>query len=288
MFINYVKGLLIGSANIIPGVSGGTLALMLGIYHKIVYSSANLIRLKKVKEDTIFLTMLSLGILTSVTILAKIFKSYILDGSTRETYLNMLFIGLTTGIIFKLKQEIKTRNNNNNNNSKKITKYFLFLIGFFTTLSLLLLRTYNISLDISEYQNKKSIKYHIVIATSGIIGGCAMILPGISGSLILLSIGTYKEIINIISQLNIIPCTIFGISTIIGTGITILIIEKTINKHFAKFLYLSIGLILGSILQMLFTITKLNVKPTLTLKISSGILFITGIYINRILESTKK
>ncbi|QGT55503.1 DUF368 domain-containing protein [Borrelia miyamotoi] len=286
MFINYVKGLLIGSANIIPGVSGGTLALMLGIYHKIVYSSANLIRLKKVKEDTIFLTMLSLGILTSVTILAKIFKSYILDGSTRETYLNMLFIGLTTGIIFKLKQEIKTRNNNNN--SKKITKYFLFLIGFFTTLSLLLLRTYNISLDISEYQNKKSIKYHIVIATSGIIGGCAMILPGISGSLILLSIGTYKEIINIISQLNIIPCTIFGISTIIGTGITILIIEKTINKHFAKFLYLSIGLILGSILQMLFTITKLNVKPTLTLKISSGILFITGIYINRILESTKK
>ncbi|AHH04640.1 hypothetical protein BmHG_00779 [Borrelia miyamotoi] len=284
MFINYFKGLLIGSANIIPGVSGGTLALMLGIYHKIVYSSANLIRLKKVKENMIFLTMLSLGILTSITILAKILKSYILDGSTRETYLNMLFIGLTTGIIFKLKQEIKTRNNN----SKKITKYFLFLIGFFTTLSLLILRTYNISLDISEYQNKKLIKYHIVIATSGIIGGCTMILPGISGSLILLSLGTYKEIVNIISQLKIIPCTIFGISTIIGTGITILIIEKTINKHFAKFLYLSMGLILGSILQMLFTITKLNVKPTLTLNISSGILFITGIYINRTIESTKK
>ncbi|AGT27703.1 undecaprenyl phosphate translocase family protein [Borrelia miyamotoi] len=284
MFINYVKGLLIGSANIIPGVSGGTLALMLGIYHKIIYSSANLIRLKKVKENTIFLTMLSLGILTSVTILAKILKSYILDGSTRERYLNMLFIGLTTGIIFKLNQEIKTRNNN----SKKITKYFLFLIGFFTTLSLLILRTYNISLDISEYQNKKLIKYQIIIATSGIIGGCTMILPGISGSLILLSLGTYKEIVNIISQLNIIPCTIFGISTIIGTGITIIIIEKTINKHFAKFLYLSMGLILGSILQMLFTITKLNVKPTLILNISSGILFITGIYINKTLESTKK
>ncbi|ASQ29488.1 DUF368 domain-containing protein [Borrelia miyamotoi] len=283
MFINYVKGLLIGSANIIPGVSGGTLALMLGIYHKIIYSSANLMRLKKVKENTIFLTMLSLGILTSVTILAKILKSYILDGSTRETYLNMLFIGLTTGIIFKLKQEIKTRNN-----SKKITKYFLFLIGFFTTLSFLILRTYNISLDISEYQNKKLIKYQIIIATSGIIGGCTMILPGISGSLILLSLGTYKEIVNIISQLNIIPCTIFGISTIIGTGITILIIEKTINKHFSKFLYLSMGLILGSILQMLFTIIKLNVKPTLTLNISSGILFITGIYINKTLESTKK
>ncbi|BCR21353.1 DUF368 domain-containing protein [Borrelia miyamotoi] len=284
MFINYVKGLLIGSANIIPGVSGGTLALMLGIYHKIVYSSANLIRLKKIKENTIFLTVLLLGILTSVTILTKILKSYILDGSTKETYLNMLFIGLTTGIIFKLKQEIKIRNNN----TKKITKYFLFLIGFFTTLSLLILRIYNISLDISEYQNKKLIKYHIVIAISGIIGGCTMILPGISGSLILLSLGTYKEIINIISQLNIIPCTIFGLSTIIGIGITILIIEKTINKHLAKFLYLSMGLILGSILQMLFTITKLNVKPTLTLNISSGILFITGIYINRTLENTKK
>ncbi|WP_025406780.1 DUF368 domain-containing protein [Borrelia hermsii] len=275
----YIKGLLIGIASIIPGISGGTLALILGIYYNIIHSSANLIKLKRVKESIIFLGILSLGILTSATILAKIFKNYILDGATRETYLNALFIGLTTGSILTLKKEINIKRN-----KYKITKYFLFLIGLLSILFFLMLKTYNISSDISEYQDKTSIKYYLLITSSGIIGGCAMILPGISGSLILLSLGTYKEIVNIISQLNITLCTIFGISTIMGIGITILIIKKTIDKHLVKFLYLSIGLILGSIIQMLFVITKLNIHPTLMLNLSLSTLFIAGIYINKLLE----
>ena len=284
MFIDYyIKGLLIGSANIIPGISGGTLALILGIYHKIVSSSASIIKLKRVRENATFLIILSLGILTSVTILSKILKNYVLDGKTKEAYLNILFIGLTTGSIFTLKKET----NNKSNHSKTITKYLLFLIGFLTTLSFVILRSYNISSYISEYHNKKSIKYYLAIANSGIIGGCAMILPGISGSLILLSLGTYKEIVNIISQVKIMPCLIFSLFTIIGTGSTILIIEKIINKHFTQFIYLSMGLILGSILQMLLIITKLNIKPNLTLVVLSCILFITGIYINKKLEDEK-
>ncbi|AAX18163.1 undecaprenyl phosphate translocase family protein [Borrelia turicatae] len=278
----YIKGLLIGIASIIPGVSGGTLALMLGIYYNIINSSANLIKLKKVKENTIFLGILSLGILTSTTILAKIFKSYILDGAIRETYLNVFFIGLITGSIFTLKKEIDIKTKINKH--KESTKYLLFLIGLLTIIYLLILKTYDISLNISAYQDKSSIKYYLLIASSGIIGGSAMILPGLSGSLILLSLGTYKEIINIISQLNIKLCIIFGISTIIGTGTTILIIKKTINKHIVKFLYLSTGLILGSIINMLFIITKLNVQPNLMLNLSLSSLFITGIYINKLLK----
>ncbi|BDU62575.1 DUF368 domain-containing protein [Candidatus Borrelia fainii] len=278
----YIKGLIIGIAIIIPGVSGGTLALMLGVYYNIINSSVNLIKLKKVKENTIFLGILSLGILTSTTILAKIFKSYILDGAIKEIYLNVFFIGLITGSIFTLKKEIDTKTKINKH--KESRKHLLFSVGLLTTLFLLILRIYDISLNISEYQDKSSIKYYLLIASSGIIGGSAMILPGISGTLILLSLGTYREIINIISQLNIKLCIIFGISTIIGTAITILIIKQTIDKHIVKFLYLSTGLIVGSIINMLFVITKLNVQHNLILNLSLSILFITGIYINKLLE----
>ncbi|AHH10953.1 Integral membrane protein [Borrelia coriaceae ATCC 43381] len=224
----YIKGLLIGIASIIPGISGGTLALILGIYYNIIDAAANLIKLKKIRENTIFLGMLSLGILTSAVMLAKIFKNYILDGAIKETYLHVFFIGLITGSIITLKKEINK--NIQINKHKDITNYLLSLMGFLIMLFLLILRNYNISLDISKYSDKSSFKYYLLITSSGIISGGSMILPGISGSLILLSLGIYKEIINIVSQLNIPVCTIFGISTVIGIGITIIIIQKN-NKQ---------------------------------------------------------
>ncbi|AHH03768.1 Integral membrane protein [Borrelia nietonii YOR] len=87
----YIKGLLIGIASIIPGVSGGTLALILGIYYNIIHSSANLIKLKRVKESIIFIGILSLGILTSATILAKIFKKLYLRWSNKRNVLKCAF-----------------------------------------------------------------------------------------------------------------------------------------------------------------------------------------------------
>ncbi|AYE36606.1 DUF368 domain-containing protein [Borrelia turcica IST7] len=280
----YIKGLLIGIANIIPGVSGGTLALILGIYYKIIYSCSSLIKVRDSKNIT-FLATLSLGILTSIIILSKVLKSYILDGGIREACLTMFFIGLIIGSIFNIKKEIKIKEITNKDNNTM--KYYLFLIGFLSILSLLFIRSYNLSFDISKYQDTKSIEYYLLITSSGLISGSAMILPGISGSLLLLSLGTYKEIISIVSHLDIKLCIIFGISTIIGTGITILIIKKTIDKHLVKFLYLSSGLISGSILQMLFSITNLNLKPSLIFLIGSFILFIAGLQISKMLENIK-
>ncbi|ACH93687.1 undecaprenyl phosphate translocase family protein [Borrelia duttonii] len=279
----YIKGLLIGIANIIPGISGGTIALITGIYYNIIYSSTNLVKLKRVKESITFLGKLSLGILTSTTIFAKILKKYILDNATKEMYLNIFFIGLILGSIFTLKKEINT--NSTFNINTKINKYLLFISGLLTILFLLILKHHNVSLNLTTNQDKTSIQYYLLLACSGIIGGSAMILPGISGSLILLSLGTYKEIINIIAQIKIIPCIIFSTFTIIGIGITIIIIKKTIEKYLIDFLYLSIGLISGTIIQMTFLTTKLQIKLSLQIYVFSIILFIGGIYINNLLNN---
>ncbi|UGQ17535.1 DUF368 domain-containing protein [Borrelia sp. RT1S] len=279
----YTKGLLIGVANVIPGVSGGTLAITLGIYYRIIYSCSALMRTKGWKNAT-FLMVLSLGMLTSIVVFSKLIKIYLLDGETREAFLTVFFIGLIAGSIFSIRKEIRVKESNNQGNA---IKYCLFSLGFFSVLSLLIMANYNLSFDTSKYQDKKSIEYCLLIASSGVISGSAVILPGISGSLLLLNLGFYKEIVNIVSDLNITLCTIFGVFAATGAGITTLLVKKAIDKHLTKFLYLSIGLISGSILQMSLIITKLNLNPSPSLFIVSAILLITGLYINKMLENTK-
>ncbi|WP_040236758.1 undecaprenyl phosphate translocase family protein [Borrelia crocidurae] len=281
----YIKGLLIGIANIIPGISGGTIALITGIYYNIIYSSTSLVKLKRVKENITFLGKLSLGILTSTTIFAKILKKYILDNATKEMYLNIFFIGLILGSIFTLKTAVLSFFLLPLIFVQKLIISLGFISGLLTILFLLILKHHNVSLNLTTNQDKTSIQYYLLLACSGIIGGSAMILPGISGSLILLSLGTYKEIINIIAQIKIIPCIIFSTFTIIGIGITIIIIKKTIEKYLIDFLYLSIGLISGTIIQMIFLTTKLQIKLNLQIYVFSIILFIGGIYINNLLNN---
>ncbi|QMU99505.1 DUF368 domain-containing protein [Borrelia sp. A-FGy1] len=277
----YIKGLLIGIANIMPGVSGSTLALALGIYYKIIHSCSNIIKLRDSKNIT-FLIPLFLGILTSIIICSKALKIYLLDGGIKEACLTMFFVGSITRILFIIKKEIKIKEITNKDNNNM--KYYLFLIGFFSTIFLLIIRSHNLSFDISKYQDKNSIEYCLLIIGSGLISGSAMIIPGISGSILLIILGTYKEIINIVSTLNIKLCILFSISTIIGSGITILIIKKTIDKHLIKFLYLSSGLILGSISQMLFIIINLNFNPSLIFFIILIILFTLGLQTIKIIE----
>ncbi|WKC58294.1 DUF368 domain-containing protein [Borrelia sp. P9F1] len=274
---------MIGIANLIPGISGGTLALTLGIYYRIIYSCSDLIRTKG-KENITFLVVLSFGMLTSIVVLSKVLKIYLLDGETGEACLTMFFIGLITGSVFSIKKEIKMRESNNQG---KTAKYFLFLCGFFSVLFLLIMESYNLSFDTSKYQDKKSIEYYLLIASSGMISGSAVILPGISGSLLLLNLGVYKEIVIIVSDFNTTLCTIFGIFAAIGAGITTLLVKKAIDRHLIKFLYLSTGLISGSVLQMLLSITKLNLNPSLSFFIIPTILLIAGLHINKMSEHIK-
>ncbi len=67
----YIKGILLGIANIIPGVSGGTLALILKIYYKIINSISEILKLTEIKKNLMFLTILATGMLTSIVINCK-------------------------------------------------------------------------------------------------------------------------------------------------------------------------------------------------------------------------
>lgn len=145
----------------------------------------------------------------------------------------------------------------------------------------LIIKESNIQLQSTIPKDKNSIKYYLLLISSGTISGASMILPGISGSGMLLLLGFYKEIILIISKFNIVLITIFAIAVIIGIVISILIIKKIIDNHLNNFIYLSRGLIFGSILQMILIILKFNFKISFTSFTLLGTSFILGMFINK-------
>ncbi|ATH10282.1 DUF368 domain-containing protein [Borreliella burgdorferi] len=281
----YIKGILLGIANIIPGVSGGTLALILKIYYKIINSISEILKLTEIKKNLMFLTILATGMLTSILLTAKIFKTYAFDNGIIEALLIVFFIGLAFGNILTLKTEISIKEINSNT---KILNNLLFFIGMSIIVLFLILKESNIQLQSTIPKDKNSIKYYLLLISSGTISGASMILPGISGSAMLLLLGFYKEIILIVSEFNIIFITIFAAAATMGIITSILIIKKIIDKHLNNFIYLSKGLIFGSILQMILIVLKLNFKIGFTSFTSLGTSFILGIFINKKLAEKYK
>nr|WP_267511046.1 DUF368 domain-containing protein [Borreliella garinii] len=273
----YIKGILLGIANIIPGVSGGTLALILKIYYKIINSISEILKLTEIKKNLMFLTILATGMLTSILLAAKIFKAYAFDNGIIEALLIAFFIGLTFGSMLTLKPEISKETNSD----KKILKHLLFLIGMAIIVLFLIIKESNIQLQSTIPKDKNSIKYYLLLISSGAISGASMILPGISGSAVLLLFGFYKEIILIISEFNITLIVMFTTAVTIGIVTSILIIKKIIDNQLNNFIYLSRGLIFGSILQMILIILKLNYKISFTSFTSLGTSFILGMFINK-------
>ncbi|MBB6207599.1 DUF368 domain-containing protein [Borreliella lanei] len=281
----YLKGILLGIANIIPGISGGTLALILKIYYKIIDSISEILKLTEIKKNLMFLTILATGMLTSILLTAKIFKAYAFDNGIIEALLIVFFIGLTFGNILTLKTEISIKEINSNT---KILNTLLFFIGMTIIVLFLIIKESNIQLQSTIPKDKNSIKYYLLLISSGIISGASMILPGISGSAMLLLFGFYKEIILIVSEFNITLITIFATAATIGIVTSILIIKKIIDNHLNNFIYLSKGLIFGSILQMILIVLKLNLKISFTSFTSLGASFILGIFINKKLAEKYK
>ncbi|WNY67085.1 DUF368 domain-containing protein [Borreliella lusitaniae] len=273
----YIKGILLGIANIIPGVSGGTLALILRIYYKIINSISEILKLTKIKKNLKFLAILATGMLTSILLTAKIFKAYAFDSGIIEALLIVFFIGLTFGNMLTLKTEISIKEINSNT---KILKHLLFFIGIAIIVLFLIIKESNIQLQSAIPKDKNSIKYYLLLVFAGTISGASMILPGISGSGVLLLLGFYKEIILIISEFNIVLITIFTTAATIGIATSILIIKKIIDNHLNNFIHLSRGLIFGSILQMILIVLKLNFKINFTSFTSLGTSFILGIFTN--------
>jgi putative membrane protein len=230
-----LKGMAMGAADVVPGVSGGTIAFISGIYEELITSINNIdfslisilrkdgIKAVWLKVNGNFLLALFLGIFISVLSLAK-FLSWLLENE--PILLWSFFFGLVVASIFFVGKEI----------SKWTLGTVLILIlgaalAFFIT-----------ELPVSD--NTDSLPY---LFLSGALAICAMILPGISGAFILVLLGSYKTILDAVHERDIKIILTVGVGAIFGLLSFARLLKWMFNHYKNITLALLTGFILGSL-----------------------------------------
>ena len=234
----FFKGVAMGAADIVPGVSGGTIALITGIYEELIESIKNInLRLFKTlftkgfktfwhDLNGNFLLTLALGIMSSILLLAQ-FISYLLLNHEFKIWGFFFGLILSSGIL--IYREV------NNISSSSLT-YLL--------LGILIASIISISGPTTTPNN------YFFIFLTGSIAICAMILPGISGSFILLLLSKYEFIINSIKDFKIEVLIVFALGCIFG----LLLFSRFLSYLFLNYkdyvLSLLSGFLFGSLLKV--------------------------------------
>lgn len=284
--INAFWGFCMALADSVPGVSGGTIAFILGFYEKFVNSLNDIFygKLEEKKKALWFLFKLgtgwAVGMSLAVLVLSSLFEKNIYKVSS-------LFLGF---IIFSIPLIIREEKDNINGKYKNIIFAIIgilivFLISYFNPISggdSVNIKNINIGLAL-----------YLIIA--GMISISAMVLPGISGSTLLLIFGLYMSIINGIKEFLHMNFTyfpalfIFGIGVILGIFLVIKLIKKALEKHRSATVYLIIGLMIGSLYAIVVGPTTLEVpQVALSIKTFNIIYFIIGGLVIIGLEELKK
>lgn len=275
--INFIRGFFMAMADSVPGVSGGTIAFILGFYDKFINSLNALVsksNKEEKKEAIFFLIKLGIGwvvgFILSVLLLSSIFDEHIYSISSLFTG----FIILAIPVIVKEEKEC----------IKGDYKSLIFLIiGIVIVWAITYFNPSSSGGGISLALGDLSFGTCIYLFIAGMIAISAMVLPGISGSTLLLIFGLYAPVISSIKEvlslnLSYVPALfIFGVGVIIGIVTTIRGIRYLLAKHRSKMIYLILGLMIGSIYAVFMGPTTLKVpKAAMNLSTFSIVFFLIG------------
>lgn len=244
--LTFIKGFILGVANIIPGVSGGTLAVSLGLYEIILNSISTFFT--NIKKNVSILLPIILGVIVALISTSKL-VTYALNNFKTQTY--FLFIGLIFGGTSLIMKKVRGKCN------------FVNIFIFFLTFTILILLNFvdaNVSISFS---NMHFLDYLLLVLV-GFIASSAMIIPGISGSFVLMIFGYYEKIIATVSNLvnikefgsNLLILLPFGVGAIIGIIFMAKLIVKLLQKYETKMYFAIVGFVLSSVVILLLQLEK--------------------------------
>ena len=234
----YFKGVAMGAADIVPGVSGGTIALISGIYEELIFTlkNINLSLLKTLFKDGFkvfwkslngnFLSVLLLGIASSVILLAQVIV-FLLEN--HEFKIWGFFFGLIISSAFLIIKDVNPLN----------TIQIIWILSGIVIAALISLSNTTQIPDTDIY-----------IFLTGSIAITAMILPGISGSFILLLLSKYEYIITAIKEFNIRTLLVFALGCIFGLIIFSRILHFLFQNYKMNLLSLLSGFLIGSLIKI--------------------------------------
>lgn len=234
--INFFYGVIIGVANVIPVLSGGTMAVIFNIYDDILYA----ISWKNFRKNAYFLCTLGAGALVGIFFFSHV-MTYLLEHF--EMPLNYSFIGLILGgipMIYKKAHQKKA----------KPSHYFIFAAAFVIMVLMAVLNQSSVSnKSLAEAGGPGPGLYLWLVAVTA-ISTVSMILPGISGSLVMFLLGAYTICIEAVASLDFITLFPICLGVLIGGYIGLKSIKSMLRNHPQELYSAILGLIIGSLFSI--------------------------------------
>ena len=245
----FFKGLWIGGTMTVPGVSGGTMAILVGIYDRLIGAVSGLIPKngnrkvcwkeyrKTALHNLLFLTVFLLGAGLGMLLFAKVISG-LLEQPVAGGYVRFFFLGAVAGGIPLILSSAKV---------KKFSVWLILLpvIGAGLVYGLTFLPEEMFSLEAAG-----GLGAFLLKLIGGIILAIALVLPGVSASQMLYTLGIYEELLACIGDFRIVPLIPLGIGTVLG----ILLITKTLDTLMTKYpkqtFLIIFGFILGSLPEL--------------------------------------
>lgn len=278
--LNLVRGMIIGLANIIPGVSGGTMMVAMGIYDQLIHSITHL--LKEFKKSIRFLLPIFIGVAVAIVLLAKLFDFLLVHAPIAT---NLAFCGLILGSVPPIVQNVKHKGFN-----------FTYGIAFFAFFAIVVLGALFSNASGPDAKLTVSFGGLAMLFLVGVIAAATMVIPGVSGSMMLMLMGYYQPVISLVSTAvdslihfdfpALLNCIILGIPFGLGVIVGIYAIAKLIEwvlKNYQLHTYWAIlGLIIASPIAIMIQ-TNWSVSSLWQIAVGS-VAFIACFFVPKLIE----
>ncbi|MDD6156381.1 MAG: DUF368 domain-containing protein [Lachnospiraceae bacterium] len=244
-FFNILRGIVVGLSNVIPGVSGGTMMVSMGIYDKLILVLTHFI--KRFKEAVKLLVPILIGMILAIAIFAKVFSEVLFPKFPLQT--NLFFIGLILGGLPVIFRKVKGR-------KIKLSYILSFAVFFVLVVASATLGGGDSATTAVSFSFLNMLKLFAV----GVISAATMVIPGVSGSMIMMVLGYYNVIIdtitafiNALKDMNVsamldtfVVLVPFGLGVAIGIVLVAKLIEFVLKKYTMIAYWAIIGLIVAS------------------------------------------
>ena len=240
---NVLRGGLMGLAETVPGVSGGTVALVTGIYSRLIASAKNLTDVPRLiltrgdwrsaarRVDWWLLLPVGIGMALAVFSIAGVMETFVTE---EPVYSKALFMGMIATSVIIPFLEIRPGSIEGRSDTTKAVVLFVAMAAAVFALT---------SLPRNEIADPPL----LLVFCAAAIAVCALVLPGVSGSFFLLVVGIYAPTMSAVDDRNLPYLAVFGLGALIGLVTFVRVLEWVLERHHTAAMIAASGLLLGSL-----------------------------------------
>lgn len=225
--LNLIRGALIGAAELSPGISGGTVALIIGIYERALHNADKIVKRKFAQVEWLFIAFIGLGMVAAVFGLSGIISTFVAENFSLSHSLFAGMVLISVWVPFSMIDKQDRRN----------PKYYLFALAsavFIVTVT-----------GFTSNQVEDPNLFFVFLAAAVAI--CALVMPGASGSLVLLMLGMYEPVLRAVSELDIAVILVFMAGALCGVVFIVRFLNYMLENHRSPTLFVMTGFLLGSL-----------------------------------------